>query len=115
MSLLTDAMVDCVIMDKTTVADGYGGVTTTWADGAKIKAAIVANTPSADVRAQQLGITTVYTVTTERTVVLRFNDVIKRSSDSKLFRVTSNGDDKATPVSATLDMRVVTAEAWSNG
>ena len=37
-------------------------------------------------------------------------DIIKRLSDDKFFWITSDGTDKKTPLSSTLDMRVVTAE-----
>ena len=45
--------------------------------------------------------------------VLYYHDVIKRLSDGKIFRITSDGDDKATPKSASLNMRSVSAEEWS--
>jgi hypothetical protein len=43
---------------------------------------------------------------------LRFSDVVKRVRDGKTFRIKSDGDDRATPQSARLDMRQVTAEEW---
>ena len=45
-------------------------------------------------------------------MTLEFNDVIVRDRDSQAFRVKSNGNDKRTPGSASLDMRQVTAEAF---
>lgn len=41
MSLLTEAMEDCTIIDRITKADGYGGYISEWVDGAPIKCAIV--------------------------------------------------------------------------
>ena len=41
MSLLEEAYEDFTILNKAVVDDGYGGVTTNWTDGAKIKGAIV--------------------------------------------------------------------------
>lgn len=113
MSLLSESMVPCVLLDKKTTADGYGGVTTDWAEGAEIHAAIVLDTSMQALQAMQQGVTGVYTVTTEKTIVLRFHDVFKRISDGKVFRVTSDGDDKATPGSAGLNMRQVRAEEWN--
>ena len=115
MSLLSDSFVSCHIMDKATVADGYGGVTTTWTEGAEIKAAIVDKTPSVDLRAQEITLKGVYTIVTEKTVVLRFNDVIRRDSDGLMIRVTSDGVDRHTPASAMLNMRTVTGEAFISG
>ena len=112
MSLLSEAMEECVMLDKTTQADGYGGIETTWAEGAKFSAAIVFDTSLQARIAEKQGVTSQYTVTTAKSVVLQYNDVFKRKRDSKIFRVTSDGDDKFTPASASLDMRQVTAEEF---
>lgn len=113
MSLLLDAMGQCTRLNKTTVSDGYGGEVTTWTAGAGFKAAIVFNTSmEARIGAKQ-GVTNLYTVTTPRSIVLEYHDVFRREADGKVFRVTSDGDDKATPASTALDMREVSAEEWS--
>ena len=113
MSLLSEAMTTCVMLDKATVADGYGGFTSTYTDGASFSAAITFDTSVEARIAQAQGVTSRYTVTTAKNVVLNYHDVFKRSSDNKIFRVTSDGDDKYTPDSASLNMRQVTAEEWS--
>lgn len=110
MSLLDEAMESCVIMDKTTQSDGYGGVQTAWVEGAPIKAAIVFDTSMQARTAEKQGVTSLYTITTQKNIVLQYHDVFKRLRDGKIFRVTSDGDDKFTPASATLNMRQVTAE-----
>ena len=46
-------------------------------------------------------------------MTLEYHDVFRRIRDGKIFRVTSDGDDKHTPASANLNMRQVTAEEWS--
>ena len=112
MSLLTEAMENCILLDKTTAADGYGGYVTTWADGAEFQAAIVFDTSIEAKRAEKEGVTGLYTVTTSKALNLQYHDVFRRSSDSKIFRVTSDGDDKKTPSSAGLNMRQVSAEEW---
>lgn len=115
--LLNESMETCVLLNKTTTADGYGGYETTWADGAEFKAAIVLDTSIEARVAKQQGVTGIYTVTTSRVLNLQYHDVFRRVEDGKIFRVTSDGDDKKTPDSATLDMRQVSAEEWvlSNG
>lgn len=113
MSLLNDAMEKCVILNKKTSSDGYGGFITSWTDGAEFEAAIVFDTSIEARRAEAEGVTSVYTVTVPRSVNLEYHDVFRRVADGKIFRVTSDGDDKFTPSSATLDMRQVTAEEWS--
>lgn len=112
MSLLDDAMESCVMLDRTTAPDGYGGKIDTWVDGAEFKAAIVFDSSMAARVASVQGVTDLYTVTTRRAFVLNYHDVFRRVRDGKIFRVTTDGDDKATPASAALDMRVVNAEEW---
>ena len=113
MSLIDDFMSDCVMLDKTTVADGYGGYTTVWNEGAIFKAAITFDTSMQARAAEKQGVTSLYTVTTSRALTLEYHDIFRRISDGKIFRVTSDGDDKYTPKSATLDMRQVTAEEYT--
>ena len=112
MSLLDEAMETCVFMNKQVVGDGYGGYRTTWAEGAEFKTAIVFDTSIQARTAEVQGVSSLYTVTTPRGLTLEYHDVFKRVSDGKVFRVTSDGDDKYTPESAGLDMRQVTAEEW---
>lgn len=110
MSLLNEAMEGCVLLNKQTSLDEYGGFINTWVDGAAFNAAIVFDTSIEARTAEAQGVHSLYTVTTPRNITLQYHDVFRRTRDSKLFRVTSDGDDKYTPRSATLDMRQVTAE-----
>lgn len=112
MSLLSEAMEDCVMLDKKTIADGYGGYITTYTEGAEFDAAVVFDTSIEARRAQGEGVSSVYTVTTGRELTLEYHDIFKRKTDNKIFRVTSDGDDKYTPKSAGLNMRQVTAEEF---
>lgn len=113
MSLLSDSMETFVMLDKSSVSDGMGGFTRAWTEGAEFQAAAVLdNSTAARVGAMQ-GLTSLYTITTNRSVNLQFHEVCKRTRDGKIFRVTSDGDDKATPASASLDMRQVAAEQWT--
>lgn len=113
MSLLEETMTKCVAMNKQiAVPDGYGGTTTIWVEGAEFMAAIsFDDSMQAKIAAQQ-GVMSLYKIITKKNITLDFHDVIKRVSDGKIFRVTSNGDDKHTPNSAALDMREVNAEKW---
>lgn len=112
MSLLEEAMTPCVMLNKKTENDGYGGYISTWTDGASFDAAIVLDTSMQARVAEKQGVTALYTVTTNKALNLQYHDVFRRVSDGKIFRVTSDGDDKKTPISATLDIRQVSAEEW---
>lgn len=115
MSLLDDFMQKCVILNKTTVSDGYGGFETTYTEGAEFNAAITFDTSMQARTAEKQGVTSFYTVTTSKALTLEYHDLFKRLSDNKVFRVTSDGDDKFTPNSSALDMRQVTAEEYNLG
>lgn len=112
MSLLESAYEDFVMLDRTTVPDGYGGFISTWSNGAEFKAAAVYDTSLEARLAGVQGVTSLYTITTSKAVTLEYHDVIKRVSDEKIFRVTSDSKDKQTPSPATLNMRQVTAEEF---
>lgn len=112
MGLVDNAMEKCNIMDKTTTLDGYGSVKTVWKEGAEIMAAFSFNSSTEARIAAQQGVNNRFTILTKKAVVLQFPDVIKRQSDNKYFRVTSDGHDNRTPNSAGLDLRAVEAEQW---
>lgn len=111
-TLLEEAMEDCVMLDRRTVNDGYGGYTSSWVEGADFKAAIVLDTSMEARTAEVSGVTALYTISTKKNINLQYHDIFKRLKDGKIFRVKSDGDDKHTPASADLDMRQVTAEKW---
>jgi len=112
MSLLSEFMTSCVILNKQTQADGYGGYITTWIDGAEFDAAIVLDSSMQARIGEKQGVTALYTITTTKALNLQYHDVFRRVEDGKIFRVTSDGDDKKTPPSAAINMRQVSAEEW---
>lgn len=113
MPFLYEAMeTDITILDKTTVADGEGGTTQVYVDGAKLKVAIVFDTSLQSRVAEKQGVSSLYTVTAPRNANLEYHTVFRRESDGKVFRVTSDGDDKLTPSMATFQFSQVTAEEW---
>jgi S-adenosylhomocysteine hydrolase len=113
MSLLDTAMEDFIMLDRITAPDGYGGMIETYTEGAEIKAACVLNTSAEQQIANAMATVGNYTFTTRKNLNLQYHDVLKRKRDGKVFRITSDGDDLATPASAGLNMRNVTAEEWS--
>lgn len=112
MSLIDEAMENFIIMNKISSPDGYGGRIVTWQEGATIKGALAFNSSIEAQIAMKQGEISVYTLITSKAVRLDYHDVVKRESDGKIFRVTSDGDDLKTPASASLDMRNVKCEEW---
>lgn len=112
MSLLESAYENFTILNKSVVDDGYGGVTTEWSDGATIQGAIVFDNSTQMKIAQEMGVTSAYTLTVKKSVLLDYHTVLRRESDKKIFRLTSDSDDKKTPEEASLNMRQYSAEEW---
>ena len=112
MSLIERAMETSHIMDKTTTLDEYGGVKTVYKQGAEIKVAYSFNSSTEARIAAQQGVNNRFTLMTKRAVLLRFQDVVRRDRDGKVFRITSDGDDNKTPETAGLNLRAVEAEEW---
>ena len=112
MSLLENAYEDFTVINKAVVDDGYGGTTNQWTDGATIKGAIVFDSSTEMKVAQAMGVTSAYTLTVKKSIELDYHTVLRRESDGKYFRLTSNSDDKKTPESAGLNMRQYSAEEW---
>ena len=112
MSLLTQAMEDVVMLEKKRTPDGEGGFTTQWAEGVQFKAAISFDSSIEARTAEKQGVTSLYTVTVPLNAKLEYHDCIKRLRDGKVFRITSDGDDKITPPSASFQFIQVTAEEY---
>ena len=112
MSLIDEFKTPCVMLEKKRVPDGEGGFITSWVEGAEFKAAVVFDSSLEARTAEQQGVSSLYTVTTAKNAKLEYHDVFKRLSDGKIFRVTSDGDDKQTPERATFQFAQVTAEEW---
>lgn len=112
MSLFTEAMEEFVFLNKSMVSDGYGGYKVTYTDGVTIKAALTLDNSTQAMQAQAAGATDLYTLYTTKAINLQYHDVLRRKLDNKIIRVTTDGDDDKTPVSAGLNMRKVRAEEW---
>ena len=113
MSLLSQAMEDVVMLEKKRVPDDEGGFTTSWVDGVQFKAAINFDSSMEARTAEKAGVTSLYTVTVPLNCKLEYHDSFRRLRDGKVFRVTSDGDDKITPASASFQFAQVTAEEWT--
>jgi hypothetical protein len=112
MSLLDSAYEDFTIINKSVVDDGYGGTTVVWTDGATIAGAMVFDSSTQMKVAQAMGVTSAYTFTVMKNLLLDYHTVLRRESDKKTFRITSDSDDRKTPQTAGLNMRQYDAEEW---
>lgn len=92
--------------------DGEGAQDTGWTDGPEFSACAVFNTSVEKRTGAAAGVSSTYTVTVPKTVSLSYHDLIRRLSDGKVFRITSDGDDVVTPPMATFSFIEVKAEEW---
>lgn len=111
-SLLEEAYESFTVINKISAEDGLGGMTTVWTDGPVIKGTMIFDRSSQAKIAQTMGVTSVYTFTVKKNISLDYHTVVRRESDEKIFRITSNSDEEETPKGASLDMRQYSAEEW---
>ena len=109
-NLLFDQFEPCVFMVKSKQPDGYGGTETVWTEGVQIQAYCRMDSPVREIVGDKLVEKSTYTIITDANTLLDFNDVIKRVSDGKLFRATSDGDDYKLPSASSVQVNKVTAE-----
>lgn len=112
--MVQDYFEDAVIMDKRTHADDISGTSTSWVEGARIKAGIVTDNSTAAKIAYQNGAKVMYTVVFSDTVDLTVGDRIKRVKDGTIMTVVSSAADMTPPpnvLTGAINYRQVRAEA----
>lgn len=110
---LLDTMKDpCVMMDKSTAADGMGGFVPIWTEGAQFYAVIRKDNAPEEIVAQQQGAAETFTVIVDKSVPLEYHDVFKRLTDGAVFRLTSNTKDDAAPSRSTVPIAKAKCERW---
>lgn len=112
MSLLTQMMEDCRILNHIRNDDAFGGYTNTWQEGAKFKAAISEDQSPEMKVAEKQGLKKSYTVVIEQGFTLGYHDVFKRTRDGSIFRVTSDSEDSTAHPASTVKIATATAERW---
>lgn len=112
MSLLDQYSEDYVVVDKTTVNDGYGGYNVVYKDGATIKGALAIASESEVTVAGAMGERVTHTMLIDKSINLEYHSVLRRKSDGKTFRVTSRGAENYTPSSSSLNKRKISCEEW---
>ena len=115
MSLLIESFETFVIINKTTVPDGYGGTTTAYTEGVEIMGAMPWDNSFQGRIAQALTSQATYTLTVRKNVELDFHTILKRKRDGLYFRTTSGTEDHQTPKSAALNMRQYSVEEFELG
>lgn len=111
MSVIDNFKTDCTVMTLTSFPDGEGGYTPTWTAGPfVIKIAIVLDNSTEAKIAMKNGVTSIYKLTFDKSLGIKYNDYIKRISDGQIFRVTSIPEEKQTPARMAVQFMRASAE-----
>ena len=113
MSLLDQNLTEFELLQYVQSRDGEGGYLRGWT----VKQTFMANWyVKSDIqryvalKAEGMG---QYALLTGREITLSFHNVIRRVKDGKIFRITSDSDDRYTPQSATLNLRYQEMDEWT--
>lgn len=112
MSLISEMMEPCKILNRIRQDDPYGSWTDVWTEGASFNATIIKNSTTEATVAERQGISEIYTVVTAKGFPLAYHDVFRRMKDNAVFRVTSESVDSEAPVRSSVKIEKVTAERW---
>ena len=112
MNRIESMMTQCTMIDKRTTSDGVFGIIEQWVDGASFNAAIIKDSSTEAILAEQQGVSEIFTVVVNKNTPLRYHDVFRRESDKTIYRVTSNTLDSEAPDASSVKVAKVTAERW---
>ena len=112
LNLIESMMDDCVFLNKVKVDDPVGGYKDDYQDGITFQAAFIKNSTTDVQIAEKSGMSEIFTIVTDKSMVLEFHDVLRRVSDGEIFRVTSRAVDSQAPAASTVPIAKVTAERW---
>ena len=90
----------CVLIEKRRTSDGAGGYITDWVDGAEFLNYQALDTSMEARKAEQEGVTSVYSVLVQQNVPIERTDYFRDTETGLTYRVTSNPEEKAAPRSA---------------
>ncbi len=109
-TIMKDYQEELVMLDRTTVSDGYGGFTVVWQEGAKFTAVMTQpQSGSADI-AKAITQTKQYKIVTGTNILLNKDDYFRRKSDGKNFKIMNSNYDRLAPDDSTLQWRATSAE-----
>lgn len=112
LSLIESMMENFVFLNKVKVDDLVGGYKDDYQDGVTFKAVVIKNSTTEAQIAEKNGISEIFTIVTDKSMVLEFHDVLRRESDGEIFRVTSRAVDSQAPEASTVPIAKVSAERW---
>ena len=111
MALADYLTTDFVVLDKTTKKDEeFGGIVTVWKEGALFKGGLVLKNSTDVLIAEQEGAKPIYTLVTDKKIMLIRGMMVRRVQDKANFEIKSDSMDMMTPKKARIQFSQVTAE-----
>lgn len=105
MSLLKEAERKCVVMIKNRVTTPAGGEAVTWTDGETFVNRPATDTSMEALKAEKLGVSSVYSGLIDGDVPLHYNDIFRDIDSGATFRVTSRPEENQAPLCASPMLR----------
>lgn len=100
--MLEDFFEEIVKIDVTSESDGMGGFEVGYKEGAKFLGAVtLVNTTEVRI-ADKTEANSIYNIIVKDNVPLQHNDIVKRTSDGRVFRISSLLEDARVPKSSSL-------------
>lgn len=110
--LMDEYTVECVLLTKTRTDDPVGGYKTGWTDGVHFSAAWEYESAPEIQVAEQQGVSRIYGIYVDKTLDLDYHEVLRRTDNGQIYRVTNPGTDRKTPSFSRLNKRLVEVEKW---
>lgn len=102
-----------LLSPENSTLDGEGGQNVRYYPKSEFMAAFAMTNPVNAAVAEKAVLQNTFTITTARDNPLKFNDIVRRESDSRCFRVTSDGNDRKVPAGSDIyPFSQVNAEEW---
>lgn len=111
--MISDIYEKLIMIDKKTVSDGMGGFEEVFTEGAEFMGGIVFDNSTEARVAEKNGMLAIYTITVDSNVPIKYNDVIKRVSDGRYYKITSDPNDLVAPNISSLNIKQANLQVWT--
>ena len=109
-TLMDEYSVECTLFTRRIVDDPVGGYVPKWEDGVTFDAAWEFESAPEVTVAEQEGVSRVYRIYVDKSLMLEFHDYFRRNDNGQIYRVTNPGTDRHTPEFSRLNKRLVEVE-----
>lgn len=110
---IEDFYEEFVFVEKRKQSDEMGGFINEYVETVQFRAGINTDQSMEARLAEQQGVKSIYTITTNKDCMLDYGDIIKRKRGNNYYKITSNGGDMISPMVSQMDIIQVTAENFT--